>query len=144
MTYAPTSSASAPTPQNLPDVSDPRTAPFWEAAREHRLVAQKCDACGDLRYPASEICPRCWSDSQSWVPIAPTGELYSYVVYRRALAPSLKDEIPYVVGRVLTDDGVVFIVRLDVQPDEARVGMRLQASWHDVTDAVTLLRFAAA
>ncbi|MBF6207444.1 OB-fold domain-containing protein [Streptomyces gardneri] len=140
MTYAPTSNT---TPRNLPDVTDPATAAFWEAAREHRLLAQKCDACGDLRYPATEICPRCWSDSQSWVPIAPTGELYSYVVYHRALDPSMKDEIPYVVGRVLTDDGVVFTVRLDLAPDEARVGMRLVASWNDVTDAVTLLRFAA-
>jgi uncharacterized protein len=140
MTYASTSNA---TPQNLPDVTDPATAPFWEAAREHRLLAQSCDACGDLRYPATEICPRCWSDSQSWVPIAPTGELYSYVVYHRALDPSMKDEIPYVVGRVLTDDGVVFTVRLDLEPDEARVGMRLVASWNNVTDAVTLLRFAA-
>lgn len=140
MTYAPTSNA---TPQNLPDVTDPATAAFWEAGREHRLLAQRCDACGDLRYPATEICPRCWSDSQSWVPIAPTGELYSYVVYHRALDPSMKDEIPYVVGRVLTDDGVVFTVRLDVEPEEARVGMRLVASWNDVTDAVTLLRFAA-
>lgn len=140
MTYAPTSKA---TPQNLPDVTDPATAAFWDAAREHRLVAQSCDACGDLRYPATEICPRCWSDSQSWVPIAPTGELYSYVVYHRALDPSMKDEIPYVVGRVLTDDGVVFTVRLDLEPGEARVGMRLVASWNDVTDTVTLLRFAA-
>ncbi|MDX2520318.1 Zn-ribbon domain-containing OB-fold protein [Streptomyces scabiei] len=140
MTYAPTSNA---TPQNLPDVTDPATAAFWEAAREHRLLAQSCGACGDLRYPATEICPRCWSDSQSWVPIAPTGELYSYVVYHRALDPSMKDEIPYVVGRVLTDDGVVFTVRLDLEPDEARVGMRLVASWNDVTDAVSLLRFAA-
>ncbi|MBE1594118.1 Zn-ribbon domain-containing OB-fold protein [Streptomyces stelliscabiei] len=140
MTYAPTSNA---TPQNLPDVTDPATAAFWEAAREHRLLAQSCGACGDLRYPATEICPRCWSDSQSWVPIAPTGELYTYVVYHRALDPSMKDEIPYVVGRVLTDDGVVFTVRLDLEPDEARVGMRLVASWNDVTDAVSLLRFAA-
>jgi len=141
MTYAP---SSAPTPRNLPDVTDPLTAGFWEASREHRLVAQKCDACGDLRFPASEICPACWSDSQSWVPVAPTGELYSYVVYHRALDPSMKDEIPYVVGRVLTDDGVIFIVRLDVEPEAARVGMRLTASWNDVTDTVTLLRFAAA
>lgn len=131
-------------PANLPDVTAPGTAPFWDAAREHRLVAQQCGSCGALRYPASEICPTCWSDAQSWVPIAPTGELYSYVVYHRALDPSTKNDIPYVVGRVLTDDGVVFTVRLDVGPDEARVGMRLTASWNDVTDAVTLLRFTAA
>jgi len=138
------SATTSPVPQNLPDVTDPATAPFWEAAREHRLVAQRCDACTDLRYPATEICPRCWSDSQSWVPIAPTGELYSYVVYHRALDPALKDEIPYAVGRVLTDDGVVFTVRLDLEPGEARVGMRLVASWKDVTETVTLLRFTAA
>ena len=140
MTYSPPQADE----KRLPDVTDPATAPFWEAARNHTLVAQRCNQCGATRYPALEICARCWSDDQSWVPIAPTGELWSYVVYHRALDPAMKSEIPYVIGRVLTDDGVIFSVRLDVSPEEATVGIRLTASWDDVTDQVTLLRFQAA
>ncbi|MHA7274378.1 Zn-ribbon domain-containing OB-fold protein [Arthrobacter sp. TMT4-20] len=133
----------SPNNPNLPDVSAPLTAPFWEAARDHRLVAQKCADCGDLRFPPIEICPQCWSENQIWVPIAPTGTLWSYVVYHRALDPSKADEIPYVIGRVKTDDGPIFTVRLDVSPDAAIVDMPLTASWDDVDEEVTLVRFTA-
>jgi len=137
---APTA-ASAP---RLPDITAPATAAFWEAASRHVLVAQRCQACGDVRYPATQICPVCWSADQQWERVAATGELYSFVIYHRALDPSKKDDIPYIIGRVVTDDGPIFNVRLDVEPGDAKVGMRVQASWDDVTDEVTLLRFEAA
>jgi uncharacterized OB-fold protein len=140
MTY-PSAAPNSPPPPNLPDPNTPATAEFWDAARRHVLVAQKCNACGALRYPALPICSTCWSSDQSWTKIAPTGELYSFVVYHRALDPSKKDDIPYVIGRVVTDDGVIFTVRLDVAPEAAVVGMRVTASWDDVTDDITLLRF---
>jgi len=129
---------------NLPATDQPLTAPFWQAAKKHVLTAQKCLDCGDLRYPALEICPRCWSTNQDWVEISPNGTLWSYVVYHRALDPSKKNEIPYVVGRVQTDDGPVFTVRLDVTPEDAEVDMRLTASWDDADDEVTLVRFTTA
>jgi uncharacterized OB-fold protein len=141
MTYARPANPGA---SNHPDVTDPVSAPFWAAAKRRELVAQKCNDCGDLRYPATEICPRCWSDRQTWTSIRPDGELHSFVVYHRALDPAMRNEVPYTVGRVITDDGVIFTVRLDMEPGQPRVGMRVTASWHDVTDDLTLLRFEAA
>ena len=96
-----------------------------------------------MRYPALEICPSCWSDDQEWAEIEPTGEVYSYVVYHRALDPSTKDEIPYAIGRVVTDEGVIFSVRLDIPHGDISVGQRVTASWNDVTDEVSLLQFTA-
>jgi uncharacterized OB-fold protein len=129
---------------SLPATDLPLTAGFWEASKRHVLTAQKCLDCGYLRYPAREICPRCWSTNQTWTEISPNGTLWSYIVYHRALDPSKKDEIPYVVGRVKTDDGPVFTVRLDIAPEDAKVDMRVTATWDDVSDEVTLVRFAAA
>lgn len=129
---------------NLPNIEAPATAPFWEASKRHVLVSQKCVDCGYLRYPPTEICPKCWSTNQVWAEISPNGTLWSYIVYHRALDPSKKDEIPYVVGRVVTDDGPIFTVRLDIAPGDAKVDQRVTATWDDVTDEVTLLRFTAA
>jgi uncharacterized OB-fold protein len=143
VTYPAAAGASTPS-RRLPIVDDPASAPFWRAARRHVLMAQRCLQCGDTRYPQLEICPNCWSVEQEWQEVAPTGELWSYVVYHRALDPSTRDDVPYVVGRVVTDDGPIFTVRLDVEPGQAVVGMRVAATWHDVTDDVTLLRFAPA
>ena len=125
----------------LPDVTEPLMAPFWQAARRHVLVVQKCDNCGDVRFPPLEICSTCWSTEQTWQEIEPTGTVWSFVVYHRALAPSMKDDVPYVIGRVKTDAGPMFTVRLDVPREDARVGMPVEATWEDVDDEVTLLRF---
>jgi uncharacterized OB-fold protein len=129
---------------NLPDIDAPLTAPFWEASRRQVLVAQRCEECGDLRFPALEICPKCWSSNQTWTEISPAGTLWSYVVYHRALDPSKKDQVPYVIGRVRSDDGPTYIVRIDVAPEDAEVNMRLKPSWDVISDEVTLLRFAPA
>jgi uncharacterized OB-fold protein len=139
----PSPSAAPERPRNLPDVTAPAMAPFWEAAQRHVLTAQRCQDCGDTRFPPLELCPACWSVNQAWVEIAPEGELWSFVVYHRALDPSKAQDLPYVVGRVVTDAGAIFTVRLDLEPEAATVGMRVKASWDDVTDEVTLLRFTA-
>ena len=125
----------------LPDVTEPLMAPFWQAAKRHVLVVQECDTCGDVRFPPLEICSTCWSTEQTWREIEPTGTLWSFVVYHRALDRSKKDEIPYSIGRVKTDAGPMFTVRLDVPREETRVGMPVVATWLDVNDDVTLLRF---
>jgi uncharacterized OB-fold protein len=129
---------------NLPDITNPLTAPFWAAAKRRELVAQRCEDCGDLRFPALEICPKCWSRRQTWTPITPAGRLWSYVVYRRALDPTKVDDVPYVIGRVRTDDGPVYTVRIDVSPEDAKVDMPVKPTWDAVNDEVTLLRFAPA
>ena len=127
--------------RSLPDVTEPLMAPFWQAAKRHVLVVQKCDDCGDVRFPPLEICSNCWSTEQTWQEIEPAGTVWSFVVYHRALDPSKKGEVPYSIGRVKTDAGPVFTVRLDVPHGKARVGMPVVATWEDVDDDVTLLRF---
>ena len=42
----------------VPTVTDD-SAPFWEAARDGRLVAQRCAGCGELHHPPRPECPRC-------------------------------------------------------------------------------------
>ncbi len=55
-------------PGLLPDVDAPLTAPFWAAAREGRLVAQRCARCGALRFPPSEVCPEWLGMQAEWTP----------------------------------------------------------------------------
>ena len=129
--------------RRLPDVHDPVMAPFWEASKRHVLVAQKCNNCGDKRFPPTEICRTCWSADQVWEEIEPTGTLWSYVVYHRALDPSRRDDVPYLIGRVSTDAGPIYTVELDISREDAKVGMQVTASWDDLTDEVTLLHFTA-
>jgi uncharacterized OB-fold protein len=116
-------------------------AGFWAAAKEHKVAVQKCNDCGDMRFPSLPICPKCWSENQTWEEVEPIATLYSYVVYHRALDPSFSDDIPYAIGRVKSDAGPIFTVRVDVPLDELKVDMPLKASFKDVSDDVSLLQF---
>ncbi|MGV9870531.1 Zn-ribbon domain-containing OB-fold protein [Rhodococcus koreensis] len=124
-----------------PDTTDPLLAPFWEGCRNHLLLVQKCDECRDIRFPPLPICPHCWSESQEWVETDPTGTLWSYVIYRRAMHPALADQIPYAIGRVTTSSGAVFETRLDIPLDEIEIGMPLVATFKDLNDELSLLQF---
>jgi uncharacterized OB-fold protein len=125
----------------LPDASDPLMAGFWEASRRHVLVIQRCKHCGEVRFPPLPICSNCWSEDQSWVETEPTGTVYSYVVYHRALAAAFADEVPYAIGRVKVTAGPIFTVRLDVPLDEITVDMPVTASFRDASDEISLLQF---
>jgi uncharacterized OB-fold protein len=116
-------------------------APFWEASKRHVVAVQECAACGDVRFPPLPICPKCWSDQQRWVEVEPFGTVWSYVVYHRALAPAFAQDVPYAIGRVKIDAGPIFTVRLDIAPTDIAVDMRVTATFEDVNDEVSLLRF---
>ena len=39
------------------------TQPFWDAARDGRVVLWRCDDCGRLAHPQAPRCPDCLSES---------------------------------------------------------------------------------
>ena len=65
--------------------ADRWTAPFWEAARGHRLVAPRCMTCGAFRLPPAPFCWRCRAQDVEWVELSGRGTVYSFTVTRQAL-----------------------------------------------------------
>lgn len=134
----------------LPDISDPVTREFWQAARESRLLLERCSACGVVRWPPSPLCPECWSDSYDRVDVRPTGTLWSYAVYHRAMSPAFKDAVPYVVVAVQLDDGpLMFGTATSEQGTfghiaQLQIGDRMEAVFDHVTAETTLIRWRRA
>lgn len=109
--------------------------PFWDAAKQGKLVFQRCDDCGYVRWPAAGVCPECLSRAATWDEVDGTGNLWSFVVYHRAYAPALKPDVPYPVGLVELDCGVRLLTRLvDVDPAEAKVGMPVSVRYRELGD----------
>jgi uncharacterized protein len=125
----------------LPDPADPVSGPFWEAARNRRLVVQRCLNCGRLRYPPLVGCPDCLSRPAEWTELRPEGTIWSYAVYHRALHAAFDGDPPYTVAVVELDDGPRIAARLAPPGAEAAVGARVVAGFEDVSDTVTLLRW---
>lgn len=127
--------------------ADSWTAPFWDAAREERLVVATCQECGRVRMPPGPFCPACSSQSLVWTELPGGGEVFAFTTVRHAMMPVYVGHVPYVVALVELDGAagtriVGNVVTDDV--DSVHTGMRVQAAWDHVSEEITILRFVSA
>jgi uncharacterized OB-fold protein len=121
------------------------SAPFWEAARAHVLKLQKCGACGRFWFPPSTRCAHCLSDDFAWEAVSGRGRVFSFVTYRRLYHKGWEGELPYVVAVVELDEGPRLLTTLTgVAAEDVACDMPVAVAFDDVTDTVTLPKFAPA
>lgn len=140
----PTSPGFGPT-MPVPKV-EPLTAPFWAAAREQRLVIQRCTDCGTFRHLPHALCARCQSTAHDWVGSAGRGRVYTYTVVTHPVHEAAAAAVPYTVVVVELDDcgGVMVPGNLVGDPPVAAcVGMPVEVVFDPVTDEVWVPRFRA-
>ena len=125
----------------LPQISADM-APFFEAARRHELVVQRCTSCGALRFPARAICSRCLAREAEWVSVSGRGTVFSFAIMHQAMHPGFAAEVPYAVVVVELDEGVRLLSNLVGCPtSEVRIGLPVEVVFDDVTPEVTLPKF---
>ena len=122
---------------------DAWSEPFWDAAKEHRLVFAKCTSCGTFRYPAAPFCGSCLSQSIDWIQSTGRATLYTFTIIRHGVTPDLLGSVPYVLAVVDVDDapGVRMITNIvGCDFDALEIGQALEVYWHDTSEA-TIPRF---
>lgn len=98
--------------------------PMWQSMQDRKLALQSCDACGHVRYPPAPVCPVCLSEHASWKPVAGTGTIVSWVVFRRQYFSDFP--APYNAIAVRLDEGPIIITRLFGTPPEGSwIGRRI-------------------
>jgi uncharacterized protein len=123
-------------------VANADSLPYWNAARERRLLIRKCSACDALHFMPRHLCPACWSDKLEWVQSKGHGVVHSFTVIRRAPAPAFAALVPYVIALIELDEGprmmanVVGEGALDV-----RIGARVEVTFEDRGDGAMLPQF---
>jgi uncharacterized OB-fold protein len=136
-----TNDRSVPASTPLPRPS-PVSAPFWQAAREHRLELQHCSECGRWQYYPRPYCVTCLSEKLEWRPTGGRGTVYSFTVIRRASTAAFADQVPYVHAIVELDEGPHMTTNIvDCPLEQVRIGMRVQAVFEDRTDEIALVKF---
>nr|MDT0664683.1 OB-fold domain-containing protein [Micromonospora sp. DSM 115978] len=106
-----------------PAVTD-ETEAFWAAAREGRLVVERCTSCGAQSFPPYGICRSCRCRTVENVEITSRGYVYSLTVNYQRWLPGL--EVPYAIVLVEFADhpGVRVAGRLrGCPPEQAAIGM---------------------
>jgi uncharacterized OB-fold protein len=107
-------------------------AVFWDAAREHRLVAQRCASCGRLRHPPRPMCPHCRSLDVEPVELSGRGTVYSFSIIHYPPTPFF--DYPVLAVLVDLDEGIRIVSNLlEVDPATIEgttlVGARVVVDW---------------
>lgn len=108
------------------------TEGFWAAAREHRLVVQRCDGCERLRHYPTPMCPECHSEAWTWTPLSGGGVVYTFTVTHQAFHPAWADRVPFAVTTIELDEGVRMVS--DLPPDDVdrvAIGARVECWFED-------------
>ncbi len=94
-----------PVPTLPPHLRSRSSMAFTTAAAEGLFKLQRCSSCGEVIYPAREICPRCWSMELSWDVMPPGGKLITETTLHTSNNTYFRERIPWRVGTVLLDAG---------------------------------------
>ena len=120
-------SASKPVP-----VPDEVSAPFFDGARQDRLILQHCATCDRWSFPVRERCPHCFAAKLAWRPASGRATLYTFTIMHQVMNPGFATSVPYNVAQVDLDEGVRMTSNIvDIANDELRIGMKLQAVFED-------------
>jgi uncharacterized protein len=131
---------SRPLPPITPDLK-----PFFDGAREGRLILQKCDSCGKFRFPPQQLCDQCGSWKSSFAPVSGRGEVLSFIVVHQVYHPAFAALVPYVVARIRLSEGVVLTSNvIGISPAQVRCGMPVEATFEPVDADITLPMFRPA
>jgi len=117
--------------------------PHWEAAAKGELALQRCGACDRFRFPISPVCPFCGGLESTWQAVSGLGRVWTFAVVRRPMMPAFWLEPPYVVALVALDEGPRYLANVvgERALDDVRIGTRVEVSFHDEGDGLTMPRF---
>lgn len=122
-----------------PAFGDPMTAPFWAAARERRLLIQRCGACRRHQFYPRPHCISCGVLDMTWVESPGVGIVYSMTTVRVPVTPELSP--PYSVALVELDEGPRLLTNL---VGEGAIGDRVKVQWRERGELPPLPVFAVA
>lgn len=125
--------------------SPPDHEPWWRALTEHRLLAQRCSSCQQLRLYPRPMCDVCYALTYDWAELSGEGVIHSWSVSHHAFNPSFKQDLPYLTVTVDLKEGLrLHAPLLLASIENFSIGMPVVVDFEDVDESYTRLRFKQA
>ena len=113
---------------------------FFDGAKQHRLLIQRCADCGRLRHPPGPRCPNCGSYEWNALEASGRGSVYSFVVNHYPQVPAF--DYPLAVGLIELEEGTRLVADIvGIDPADVRVGLPVEVEWLDADPDLTLPAF---
>ena len=80
------------------------TQPFWDGAKEGKLMLPRCTSCNRIHWYPRLICPFCHATDIEWIEASGEGCIHTFAVQHRAFGGWAK-EVPYVTAYIDLAEG---------------------------------------
>jgi uncharacterized OB-fold protein len=129
-------------PEKPVPVVNPWARPFWEAAKEKRLIIQQCKDCNKHIFYPRIACPHCFSDQVDWVEASGKGKVYSFTVVKNNAPSAFITDMPYVIAVVKLEEGVQMLTNIvGCDPEAVTCDMPVEVTFEKLNDEFTLPQF---
>jgi uncharacterized OB-fold protein len=128
-------------PLPVPDVV---SQPFWDAARDGRLVIQRCRRTGRFQHPPQVLCLCCAEPDLHFEPVSGRGTVHSFVVMHDPRVRGFEHRVPYVNLWVELEEQpfLVLVANLvESGPETIDIGTPVEVVFERLTDEITLPQF---
>ncbi len=119
-----------PTPSAL-------TQPFYDGAREGKLMLPRCQDCNRVHWYPRHICPFCHSTNINWMEGSGEGHIHTFAVQHRAFG-GWAGEVPFVTAYIDLNEGdrMVTVLRgVDAHdPASIRIGSRVKVEFEEASE----------
>ncbi|MEE9401313.1 MAG: Zn-ribbon domain-containing OB-fold protein [Dehalococcoidia bacterium] len=110
-----------------------------EIRDKKRITGTRCPTCNRVYVPARSICKDCFGQLDEWVEVSDKGTVLTYTVCNQP-NPVQPVETPLVYGIIQLDGADTGLVHMlgEVDPEQLRIGMRVQAVFKEQREASIL------
>ncbi len=123
-------------------IPDNASQTFWENARKHRLVLQRCTDCGAQQFFPQSYCRKCLSENIEWFEACGKGSVYSFTIIHRPPSHTFEEDVPYIVAIIQLDEGLRMMSNIvEVKPEDVHVNMPVEVTFDDISSTVSLPKF---
>lgn len=121
------------------------TQAYWDAAKEKRLILQRCTDCGKPQFYPRGVCSHCLGSKLEWFDSSGRGKVHTFTVSYRAPHPGFADDLPFVLAIIELEDGVRMMSNIvGCDPNSVRIDMPVKVVFEAVTPEITLPKFTPA
>lgn len=123
----------------------PWSQPFWDAARERRLVLKTCLDCGHVDHPPYLYCTECGGDHHEWRLASGMATVVAYAVNTYSVPAAFMEDLPYVLAIIKLPEGPQMISNIvECDHAELRNGMALEVVFHEAEQGFVLPKWRPA
>jgi uncharacterized OB-fold protein len=115
------------------------TKPFWEGAKQGKLMLPRCTNCNRVHWYPRLICPHCHSMELEWIEASGEGRLHTFAVQYRAFG-GWAAEAPFVTAYIDLNEGDRMLTVLrgvdPKKPQDIKIGSRCRVEFEPASEDV--------